>query len=430
MSRTQRKSNRNKKKKWRIILASLVFIYLFFRSVPSLFAVRSKTVLPESKIVEDKVQAKAIIIKKEYLYKAYGEGKVEILSDEGEKVAAGTKVARLTLLKDNSTLNQDLKDIDNKINTLTDMGKDDNIAKNDVDKIEKNIDSIIDDIQQSISKGDYENIAFLKDKLSIYEGKQKDVSGENTLINQSLESLKDKRKEIVEQIASNSKDYFSQEPGIVSFKIDGYEELYSFNHREEYISSDFQKIDEGQRIVANKDSVETGDPIFKIIDNFEWYMIINVENIEDIGSYEEGDTISIAGDEIEDNIHGRVEKISVEKDKGLILCRFNTDFEKYYDKRYMEIDIVKHSQEGYKIPTKSIVEKDGIKGVYVKDISGIIKFKPIKVITEEDKTTYIECGDENNNIEIEGYDQSFKTITAFDEIFLNTMNIKEGMVIN
>lgn len=430
MAKTQNKSNSNKKKRWRMVLVGFVFVFLFFRSAPSLLAVRSRTVLPENILVEDKIQAKAIIIKKEYLYKAYGEGKVEILSEEGEKVGAGTELARLILLKDNSTLNQDLKEIDNKIDTLVSMGKDDSISKNDSDKIEENIDDLVDNIQQSISQGDYENVIFLKDKLSIYEGKQKNISGEGRLINQSLESLENKREEIINQISSNSKDYFSQEPGVFSLKIDGYEEIYSFNHKDEYSLSDFEKIDKEEKKVVDNDDVDTGDSIFKIIDNFEWYMVIKIENMDDVDFYEEGDNISVTEYETKGDVDGRIEKINKEKGKALILCKFNTDFEQYYDKRYIEIDIVRSSQEGYKIPTRSIVKKDNIKGVYVKDISGIIKFKPVKIIIEEDKTTYVECGDENNNIQIEGYEETFKTITAFDEIFSNTMNIKEGMVIN
>lgn len=430
MSQEQSKTNKNNKKRWRIALISFVLIYILFRSGPSLFASRSKTILPENSLVEDKVQAKAIIIKKEYLYKAYGKGKVEVLSEEGEKLAAGSKVARLTLLKDDSLLNQDLKEIDNKIATLKSMEKNEDMTKNEEDNTEKNVDDLIDDIQKNISQEDYENIVFLKDKLFIYEGKENNVSGEGTLIKENLNSLKDKREEIINQISSNSKDYFSEEPGIVSFKIDGYEELYSFNHKDEYNLLDFQKLENEQNLAKNKDSIETGDSIFKIIDNFEWYMIINVEDMNDIESYEEGDAISISGDETVDNMHGHIEKINKEKNEGLILCKFNTDFEKYYDERYMEINIVKKSQVGYKIPTKSVVEKDDMKGVYVKDISGIIKFRPIRIITQEDKTTCVECGDENNNIQIEGHEEPFKTISLFDEIFLNTINIKEGMVIN
>ena len=96
----------------------------------------------------------------------------------------------------------------------------------------------------------------------------------------------------------------------------------------------------------------------------------------------------------------------------------------------MEVNIIKYKHDGFKIPTRSIVEKDGTKGVYIKGISGIIKFKPIEILKEEDKVTYITSGDKNNNIKVRGSDKPIRTVTKFDEILLNTINIKEGMIIN
>ena len=67
MSRKKREDKRKKKKNWRLLLVSFIFIYLFFRSVPSLFAVASKITLPESMIIEDNIETKAIIIKRKYI---------------------------------------------------------------------------------------------------------------------------------------------------------------------------------------------------------------------------------------------------------------------------------------------------------------------------------------------------------------------------
>ena len=63
MSRKEREKKKKKKKRLRLTLISFIFLYLFFRSVPSLFAMASKTVLPESVIIEDKIETEAIIIK-------------------------------------------------------------------------------------------------------------------------------------------------------------------------------------------------------------------------------------------------------------------------------------------------------------------------------------------------------------------------------
>ena len=136
----------------------MIFIFLFFRSVPSLFATAFKTSLPEEHVIEEKIETEAIIVRKESLYKADGEGKVEVYGNEGERVAVGSKIARITLLDDTSTLRQELEEIENKIDVLTKTEKDVESVKNDEVKLEENINIIINDIQSSISQGDYEKL--------------------------------------------------------------------------------------------------------------------------------------------------------------------------------------------------------------------------------------------------------------------------------
>ncbi|NLJ78421.1 MAG: hypothetical protein GX329_03590 [Tissierellia bacterium] len=379
------RSNDSKKNR-RMVVASIILIYILFRVAPSLSAVRYKTILPEYRLVEDRIETEAMIIKKEYVYKAHMGGMVEILAEEGEKVGKDVKIARLISVGD-EIINQDLKDIDEKIETL-----------------------------MAVRNGEH-------------EGNSESDIPEDTLIDQSLEALEEERKQIVERMAHNTTDYVTQQSGIISFMIDGYEELYSFNHIESYKPSDIRDMHMEPMRMADGDAAEAGDPLFKVIDNFEWYMIINIDNI-DVNSYDEGDYIWVSSRGKEDGIRGRIERINKEGDKSLILGKFNIDFEKYYDKRYIEIDVIQNSREGYEIPTRCIVEKDGVEGVYVKDIGGIVKFKPIKILLQEDRTTYIDFGDEGNNIYIEGDDMPYETISGLDEILLYTMGIKEGMIIN
>ncbi|CCQ96035.1 exported hypothetical protein [[Clostridium] ultunense Esp] len=430
MSQEKRKQRRKRKKRWKLFFISLIFIYLLFRSVPSLFATAFKTALPEQYLIEDKIGTEAVIIKKESLYKADGEGKIELYVNEGERVAAGTKIAKITLLDDTSTLKQELEEIDNKIDILTKTEMDNENIKKDEDKLVESIDNLIKDIQMSISRGEYEKAEILKDKLSIYDGKQKDIGRDNTLINQSLENLKKKREEVVNQISSNIINYFSKESGVISYKIDGYEEIYSINHKDDYKYSDFKEISNKQRIISNKDNVKADEPIFKIMDNFEWYMIIKIENLKDISSYEEGNLILLTGEQIEDELEGRIERISKDKGKGLIIAKFNTDFHHYYDKRYLNVNIIKYKYDGYRIQSKAITEKDGVKGVYIKEISGIVRFRPVEIIKEDDEFAYISKGDKNYNINIKGSDNPVRTVRQFDEILLNTVSIKEGMIID
>lgn len=426
----KRELRRKRKQKFQMILIGFILVFLIVKSIPSLFASASKTILPEPTKVEEKITGKGIIIKKEKIYKADAEGKIKLIKKEGERISAGSRAANLMLLSDTSTLNQKLEEVEEKIDLLTETEKGSEVIKNNGKNVEESIDDIIYELQSSIAQENYKKSEILKAKISIYNINQKDITGEKTLIGQSLDSLKNQYDNIIEQISANSIGYFPDMAGIISFSIDGYEEEYNSTHRENYILADFDTMSIDGKKIEDNENVKIGDPIFKIIDNFEWHMLIRVENMKAIESYNEGDSILVAAENIEDNFRGSIESIKEEKEEVLLVCKFTSDFQKIYDKRFINIDIIKSNPDGFKIPTRSITTKDGIKGVYIKSISGVIRFRPIVILKEENKSAYIKGGDEDDKIDIRGSDKLEKTITDFDEILKNTINIKEGMIID
>jgi len=76
-----------------------------------------------------------------------------------------------------------------------------------------------------------------------------------------------------------------------------------------------------------------------------------------------------------------------------------------------------------------VIEKDGLKGVYIRDISGIIRFRPIEIISEDDDYVYISTGDKNNYIFTGEGEEKVRTVRQFDEILLNPSYVEEGMII-
>ncbi len=101
---------------------------------------------------------------------------------------------------------------------------------------------------------------------------------------------------------------------MVSYKIDGFEEIYSFNNKDSYKYSDFKGVSNKQKLNENGIDLEYGEPIFKIIDNLEWYMVIKIDDIKDILDYEVGDWITISSNNNEE-IKGKIENINKEGKK-------------------------------------------------------------------------------------------------------------------
>jgi len=427
MSQEERRKRRVRKQKIKLAFVGFVFLYLLLRSIPSL---GYKTKLPEKQTIYEKIESEAILIKDEKVYSAEGEGKLKIYTKEGQKVPVGQKIAEIYLLDDKSALMNRLEEVDRKIEVLSEVEGENLSSDRDLEKVENNLKDTIDEMQASIYNKEYDKAVLLKNELLTYYDKQKNISGDNTLVENSLDSLKQQREDIMKQINSNIIEYNSDRSGILSFKIDGYENKFTKSNRDAYGYKDFENLTEEYKAVSNNENVEVGQPIFKIINNFEWYMLIKIDNISNIESYEEGKSIVVSCKDIEGELKGRIIKIKKNGNKGTILCKFDRDFQYFYDKRIIDVDIILSKHESYKIPRKALTELNGAKGVYIKDVSGIVKFRPVKVLKEDDEYAYIRVGDKDGMLSLAKDGELIKTVTQFDEILINPSKVAEGMIIN
>ncbi|SHI03856.1 HlyD family efflux transporter periplasmic adaptor subunit [Sporanaerobacter acetigenes] len=427
----EKRDKRRKKKKWiRAMFISFILIYLIFRSVPALYASNLKTVLVEEGTIEDSVNFPGIIVRNERVYRADGDGKINFLKKEGERVKVGAKIAELSLVEEDSSLESELKEVNKKIESIEKVNKQKEMAKKDETKSEKNTEMVIEELQDNIINGDYDETTQLKEELYCSLGKKSNATGENTLANQSLDNLKNKKEELTKEILNSTINYFSKEAGIVSFKIDGFEEIYNGNNILNYTLEDIRDKEAESKVSKNKSDVNAGDAMFKVMDNYDWYLLVDVDDIKKIKSLKERDMISICLDDSDEELRGRIIKIKSKNGQGIVAIKLDTHFHDYCEKRNVDIEIIKSKNEGLKVPTKAICEKDGLNGVYIKDISGIIRFRPVKILGQNEEYTIVSKGNNSNFIDIEGSDKRIKTIKVFDEILLSGGKAKEGQIID
>lgn len=425
MGQNKRKSKGNNKV-LRLVLILAIFIYFILRAIPNLISLSTKTVFPEKEVIGDTYKTNAIIIRNEELYKSAGRGNIKYNVKEGERIPSGRHIAQLKLSGATSTHDQKLQELNKKIDILTQAKGDIGQEKMSPEKTQENINSIIKEIQKNLQEGNYEEAEVLKEKLSIYEGNKDDIAGGKVLIDESLEKLEAEKARITGEINKNTIDYYAKDAGIVSFKVDGYEEIYKYSDRSKYRFEDLKEKPIKKNLLDNKVS-ENNEPIFKIISNYEWYMILDGSNIKDVDKLKQGSSIRIGSKDKE--ILGSVEHIQKTKENITILCKFNTDFEEFYDQRFISVDVIRYKYEGFKLPKKALVEEANQKGVFIRDISGITRFRPVKILYDKDDMIYISTGDDQSNIAIGVEDELVKTVTKFDEVILNTGSIKEGMIL-
>ena len=431
MSYNKRKRKRLIKSSFRIAIISFIFIYLIFRSVPIFLANTAKTILPVEELVVNKISSEGVIIKNEIVYKAEGTGELDSKIKEGERVPAGIEIANINLLEDTSQLKLELIEIENSILYLSKADTDSEVIQAENTEILNKQNKLIETLQIAINLGNYGQVIASKAELELYNTNPRDIVIANKYADQSLESLQQERDELLEKINSNNIRYYTTNSGIVSYNIDGFESLYLPQDFENY-TYDKIHIENINKDTIDENNVKEGSAVFKMIDNFQWYIAIKIEDIKDIVDYEINQNIWVQLENDEKEISGRIIAINLTDNKAVIVIRFNDYLHEFYNLRFLNVHIIQSKTNALKIPSKVVIEKDGQKGVYIKEINGIVKFRPIIVLSEDEDNefTYIQRGDDKGYIQLPGLENTSKTVLLYDEIFISTNNIKEGQILN
>lgn len=426
MSQEIRGNNRIQRKRVIIGIIIAAVIYLIINLLSTFSGGSKSTVLPDPYILYDKLPAEGIIIKKETVYKAEGSGQLNLLMNEGEKIPVGVEVANISLLNDNSQIKQELVEIDQRIEMLSKPGLSSDKDVQEDNNLESYNNQLIEKIQKDVNSDNFINIHIDKEEIRT---KQDFLNNDSNLLNQSLESLKAKRETYIKQISSNNIRYYSGVSGILSYVIDGYEEILLPVDFENYTYDEliFEEVS-SENDVTSKSDVLAGKPIFKIIKSYEWYIAIKIVDKKDVSDYDVGQPILIELDN-DTELNGKIINKNVTGNKVVLIVK-NTDYlHNIYNQRFNNIEIVKSKKEGFRIPTSTITDNAGIKGVYIKDINGIVKFRPILILEEVGEYTIINKGNNNGYIEVSGEETPVRTVTLYDEIFLKPSSVIEGEIL-
>lgn len=236
---------------------------------------------------------------------------------------------------------------------------------------------------------------------------------------------------IVDVVSSENKKIFSPKSGFVTYVFDGLENNFKYNEVLDIMPSKLQNIEETVENTANISTANSGDKLLKVINNFEYYMVCLVNNV-DITMYEQGKYIRVKFEDYDKIIYGYIEKINSGNDESVLIIRFDDFFHKVYNKRIIEASLVKNLYEGLKVNKSAVIEKDGIKGVFIKDVSNIVRFLPLEIIGGNEKYYIVSPGTSlpggRGSIIIN--DNYYTTVKVFDKVILKPDKVYEGQIVD
>ena len=177
--------------------------------------------------------------------------------------------------------------------------------------------NLINSIQDSLVRDNMQETLLAIETLELNTKKNVDISEISDLINLSNQELEDRRDELSREISTNNIVYKSEIAGIVSYKVDNLEEIYTEENIPQ-IDYEFIRKHPSATQIGQQNTVKTGDPLYKLIDNFSYFMAVPVDEMSSIENLEPGSSIELLINS-RSTLKGTVHQINQTQNTGVII---------------------------------------------------------------------------------------------------------------
>ena len=406
----KKKKNTKKIVKLISVLLLTTFLIFFVLNFGTLLKLPSKTFIVKNGTLSFEETSTGYIIRDEVVLKGeeYKNGIVQIKS-EGEKVSKGETVFRYYSNGEDKLLKQ-INQLDSEINEI--LSKSENkIKSSDISSIDKQIEK---NLKLIYNENEIEKIEEYNKQIEYYMTKKSQIAGEQSVAGTHLKELIEQRNVLKEKITSEATNIVSSAPGIVSYRVDGLENILTINDLS-YLNKELLESYELNVGAIIPQSIEEG----KIVNNFFCYIacVINTENAMEA---KEGDLVTLRLSNTKE-VNAQIEKIIEEEKNRVVVFKITKQVENLLEYRKVSLDIIWWQYEGLKISNNAIIEKNDLSYVqrkrtnYVDDIL-------VKVLRQND-TFSIVTNYTTEELKELGYSEKeitdMKKIKIYDEILLH-----------
>ena len=335
--------------KFIFVLLSLVLIIVISLSIKTvrLFLKPTETTLVKNGELTKYEEVVGYIIREETIVDTSGyEGMMETEVEDANRVKNGGIIATF-VSKSEENLMQKIAELDVQIQDAMDSQQ--TIYSSDAKALEANIQiQIYDNVKNNTN---INSIQESKEKLNANIKKKAQIVGELSPVGSKLKELINKRNEYEKEINDAKRELISPAAGLVSYRVDGYENILTKKSISNLTSEELLKF----KLNANQ-IVPIDNTKIKIVDNFETYIMMFMDS-EESKSAQLNDKLYLrfenAGDVL---IPAIIEYISEESGGRLITVKVETNTEELTKYRKINLDVVWWSYTGLKLH-KSLIDK-------------------------------------------------------------------------
>lgn len=389
-----------KKKNIVVIIVAVICLVVICAIIYECVIQKSQTYTVVNGYVEKSSNVQGIVIKQEKVIDINNNNAIIPLVEQGERIRKTESVA---LYKDNNYQEyiSKINDLDKQIETLIkDLPQN---YSNDITYIESQIELLGKQARKTTS---YIKIQEYKTKIDELTSQKITILGELSPSGSKVRELIDTRKNIEENYKTSANNIKSSMAGCVTYKIDGLEGITDTSKVLNYTKNEIDDIFSKYR------SNTSSDFGIKIVDNFNVYIIVKVQNNEYIKS---GSNIYIKFTDKSNVKESAIltKVVDIDEDNKYCIISMSNGIEKLIDSRCENIEIIWTRKSGMAVPLNAITVDSSNIGKVTTIKNGDYQEVPIKISLSNDNIAIVDnLTDEerkNNGIEnkntLEIYDQ-------------------------
>ncbi len=392
------------------LVLTIIILILASRTIIELFEEPSEVFVVEEGTLSLTETADAYIIRSETVLQGenYKNG-MEKTKSEGKKVSKGETVFRY-LVNGESKLKENIDKLNQEILEAQDSELLNSSA--DVQNIKKEIKVLLTNMSKT---NNIEELQKYKKEISECNSKITSILGTHSKKGSYLKELIDEKEKYEDELYDNAEIIKASQSGIVSYKVDGYENIFKTDNFD-YLNKEFlDSLD-----LKAGEMIESSDEKGKLITSFETYLA-TVLSSDAAKEAKVGDKVKITIG-TNNTVDAQVKEIKEEgENERLIVFKMINLSEDLIDFRKISIDVIWWSRQGLKVPNSSLI-KEGDLNYVIRNRAGYDVKILVKVLRTNGVYSLVDNYSSSELFDM-GYDadtvRNMYTIKLYDKIKTN-----------
>lgn len=389
-----------------IISGIIIVIYIVWAIFLLISHSTDTYVVTEGTVVE-KDEVVGYIIRDEKVQKGEDyENGIYAIASEGQKVAKNEAIFGYYSDNENEITTK-INDLNYQIQELLEQEKITPSA--DIKAIENQIDKEIENINKL---NNYQEISEYKKNIDELISKKINFIGDATE-NKDIKNLVSERNSLENQLKNDAEYQLSERSGVVSYRIDGLEDVLTPEKFNEMNKSFLENLG-----LKTGQIVSTSSECGKVIDNFKCYIAVPMNSKQSMEA-KVGDSVNLRIFDKESK--AKIIQINEESGSRTIIFEISEMTEDLIKHRKIAVDVIWWDESGLKVPNKALIQENNLYYV-IRDKAGIQSKLLVKVEKQAERFSIIEPYTDKELQDL-GFSSSeirnYKKISNYDEILIS-----------